>query len=159
MELKKGSFLAIWVIAILFATSNPVEGRYHYHKKQKKAGDPGSPAPPPDLSPSPEPSAPPPSPSPSPVIGPPSIPSDPSPDPRSSGASCIFDVTTFGAVGDGSTDDTAAFRAAWKAACAVESGTVLAPSGYSFMITSTIFSGPCQPGLVFQVRINRPRQL
>ncbi|KAJ1388277.1 Pectin lyase fold/virulence factor [Sesbania bispinosa] len=54
-------------------------------------------------------------------------------------------------VGDGSADDTAAFREAWKAACAVESGVILAPENYSFKITSTIFSGPCKPGLVFQV--------
>lgn len=66
---------------------------------------------------------------------------------------CIFDVRDYGAVGDGSADDTAAFRAAWKAACAVEAGVVLAPSDYVFKITSTIFSGPCKPGLVFQVSI------
>jgi len=54
-------------------------------------------------------------------------------------------------VGDGSCDDTAAFQDAWKAACAVESGVVLAPEGGVFKITSTIFSGPCKPGLVFQV--------
>lgn len=81
---------------------------------------------------------------------PPSIPSDPSTRPDND--TCIFDVTEFGAVGDGSTDDTAAFRSAWKAACQVENGVVLAPSGLVFTITSTIFTGPCQPGLVFQVR-------
>lgn len=89
---------------------------------------------------------------------PPSIPSDPSygppetqPDSNSS-TSCVFDVTDFGAVGDGDTDDTAAFRSAWKAACQVENAVVLVPSDLVFTITSTIFSGPCQPGLVFQVR-------
>lgn len=83
-----------------------------------------------------------------------SIPSDPSygPAPQpDNDTTCIFDVTEFGAVGDGSTDDTAAFRSAWKAACQVENGVVLAPSGLAFLITSTIFSGPCQPGLVFRV--------
>ncbi|OWM88005.1 polygalacturonase At1g48100 isoform X2 [Punica granatum] len=153
MEPSK-TLLAIWVIVTLFSTSNVVEGRYHYHKRPKKGGggSSGSPVPPPDSSPpseSPVPSTPATSP---PVVGPPGIPSDPSPDPsRGSDTDGIFDVTSFGAVGDGSTDDTAAFTAAWKAACAVESGTILAPSGYSFMITSTIFSGPCKPGLVFQV--------
>lgn len=165
MDLKRG-FTAIWVVAILFSTRNAVEGRYHYHKRQKKVSsshsDSGSesPVPPPDPSPSLESPVPPPdlSPSPQPTVPsspanstPPSVPSDPYPDPRISGTNGIFDVTSFGAVGDGSTNDTAAFRAAWKAACAVESGTILAPSGYSFMITSTIFSGPCKPGLVFQV--------
>ncbi|KAF6156486.1 hypothetical protein GIB67_011287 [Kingdonia uniflora] len=65
--------------------------------------------------------------------------------------SCIFDVTSFGAVGNCSTDDIDAFRAARKAACAVESGVLLAPADYTFIIRSTIFSGPCKPGVVFQV--------
>ncbi|KAK9084412.1 hypothetical protein Scep_030883 [Stephania cephalantha] len=64
---------------------------------------------------------------------------------------CVFDVMSFGAVGDGSTDDTDAFREAWKAACAVESGVLLAPPDHTFTITSTIFSGPCKPGLIFQL--------
>lgn len=87
---------------------------------------------------------------------PPSIPSDPSYGPsrpdNDTITTCIFDVTEFGAIGDGATDDTAAFRAAWKAACQVENAVVLAPSGLVFTITSTIFTGPCQPGLAFQVR-------
>ncbi|KAH6808570.1 Pectin lyase-like superfamily protein [Perilla frutescens var. frutescens] len=98
--------------------------------------------------------APSPTPTPTPTY-PPSIPSDPSRDPtqpdENTNTTCIFDVTEFGAVGDGSSDDTAAFRSAWKAACQVENSVVLAPSGLVFMITSTIFSGPCQPGLVLQV--------
>ncbi|KAK9147111.1 hypothetical protein Sjap_007014 [Stephania japonica] len=64
---------------------------------------------------------------------------------------CVFNVMSFGAVGDGSTDDTDAFRAAWKAACAVESGVLLAPADNTFTITSTIFSGPCKPGFIFQL--------
>ncbi|XP_051127753.1 polygalacturonase At1g48100 isoform X2 [Andrographis paniculata] len=76
----------------------------------------------------------------------PAAPSDPD-----DNSSCIFDVTAFGAVGDGATDDTEAFRSAWKEACQVENGVVLVPSELVFVITSTIFSGPCQPGLVFQV--------
>ncbi|KAK4797545.1 hypothetical protein SAY86_029871 [Trapa natans] len=159
---------AVWAITFLvISTSSVVEGRYHhYHKRQKKVigNSPLAvevfPAAPPALSPSleysPDPShspqtSIPSSPAAAGISAPPTVPSDPYPDPRSSGTSCIFDVTSFGAVGDGTTDDTAAFRAAWKAACAVKSGTVLAPSGLSFMITSTIFSGPCNPGLVFQV--------
>lgn len=117
-----------------------VEGRYHHHKKPKKI----SPAP---SDPSPPSLVPPPS---------PSVPSDPYPypnDPGESPSDCIFDVRSFGAVGDGEADDTAAFRAAWKAACAVESGVLFAPENYCFKITSTIFSGPCKPGLVFQVRM------
>ncbi|KAG8084965.1 hypothetical protein GUJ93_ZPchr0010g8380 [Zizania palustris] len=64
---------------------------------------------------------------------------------------CVFDVRAFGAVGDGTTDDTEAFRAAWKAACAVEAAVLSVPSDGTFTITTTTFAGPCNPGLVFQV--------
>ncbi|KAL0921891.1 hypothetical protein M5K25_005837 [Dendrobium thyrsiflorum] len=70
---------------------------------------------------------------------------------NSSSDPCIFDVTAFGAVGDGFTDDTEAFRSAWRAACAVDSSILLVPSNGVFMITSTIFSGPCQTEFIFQV--------
>ncbi|XP_041001796.1 polygalacturonase At1g48100-like [Juglans microcarpa x Juglans regia] len=137
MDLARTLLVMIWITASLFfQNSSNVEGRYHYHKKQNKS----SPAPPHE---SQDPSSP---------ANPPSAPSDPYPnDPGSSSTNSVFDVTSFGAVGDGCTDDTAAFTAAWKAACAVESGVVLAPADYCFIITSTIFSGPCKPGLVFQV--------
>ncbi|CAH1442360.1 unnamed protein product [Lactuca virosa] len=72
-------------------------------------------------------------------------------DEMNSVSSCVFDVKNYGAIGNGSTDDTPAFVDAWKAACAVESATLLVPFGFTFMITSTLFSGPCKPGLVFQV--------
>lgn len=143
----------IWIFLALFLqNATNVEGRHHYHKSQKKNNpDEGSsstsPVPPPEAQ---DPA--PPSPAYSPV---PTVPSDPSPKPSNSSSGCIYDVTAFGAVGDGSADDTPAFTTAWKAACAVESGVVLAPAGYTFTITSTIFSGPCKPGLVFQVRMGK----
>ncbi|KAM7277251.1 hypothetical protein ACFE04_019117 [Oxalis oulophora] len=63
---------------------------------------------------------------------------------------CAF--LEFGAVGDGLTDDTKAFKAAWDAACdSLDSSTILVPSGLSFMIQSTIFTGPCQSALVLQI--------
>lgn len=150
MELFRGLVVISLLVIILLQNSSNVQGRYHYHKTKNKshnkADSPVSPAP--DNVPEPQdPSVP------SSPVNPPQIPSDPYPnDPAGNSSSdCIFDVTSYGAVGDGSTDDTSAFVAAWKAACAVESGVVLAPEGYVFMITSTIFSGPCKPGLVFQV--------
>ncbi|KAJ0621606.1 putative endo-polygalacturonase [Helianthus annuus] len=127
--------MKIFLVILLLVNWSNVEGRYHYHKKQKKAPPPAPALPPPDPIISPTPDY-------TPIV---SVPSDPVQD------DCVFDVTDYGAIGDGSTDDTAAFVAAWKAACAVESGTLLVPSGCTFMITSTIFSGPCKPGLVFQV--------
>ncbi|KAL2341619.1 hypothetical protein Fmac_009559 [Flemingia macrophylla] len=132
MSLIHWSFI-LWTTMILFIHNlDNVEGRYNNHKRQKK----NSPAhKPPAKSPTlKDPS--PPSPS-------PSVPSNPS--------NHIFNVRSFGAVGDGSADDTDAVMVAWKSACAVNSGVVLLPENYYFKITSTIFSGPCKPGLVFQV--------
>ncbi|KAM4116659.1 hypothetical protein ACB094_02G067700 [Castanea mollissima] len=138
------TLLAIWIIAsLVFQNSSNVEGRYHYHRpKSSNRGSSGSKSP--VSSPDPQ--------DPSSPTSPPSVPSDPYPnDPRNSSKNCVFDVRSYGAVGDGSNDDTEAFRQAWKEACAVESAVILAPEDHSFIITSTIFSGPCKPGLVFQV--------
>lgn len=146
MELIRVFFTLCITVILLNHNLGNVEGRYHPHTKQKKLSSvPNAPA---DPSPEPEnPAVPPPSDS-------PTVPSDPYPnDNQTSTSECVFDVRSFGAVGDGCADDTQAFRAAWKAACAVESGIVLAPENYSFIITSTIFSGPCKPGLVLQVRM------
>jgi polygalacturonase len=64
----------------------------------------------------------------------------------------IFNVQSFGAIGDGVTDDTLAFKMAWDSACQAESsGILLVPKGYSFMIQTTIFTGPCKSGITFQV--------
>ncbi|GJN35675.1 hypothetical protein PR202_gb24470 [Eleusine coracana subsp. coracana] len=74
------------------------------------------------------------------------VPSDPA-----TSEPCVFDVRAYGAVGDGSTDDTRAFQEAWRAACDADSAVILVPSDGTFTITTTTFSGPCKPGLVFQV--------
>lgn len=65
----------------------------------------------------------------------------------------VYDVRMFGGVGDGVADDTDAFKTAWDSACQTHSGVLLVPHGYTFMIQSTIFTGPCQNGFVFQVAI------
>ncbi|KAK9266703.1 hypothetical protein L1049_007356 [Liquidambar formosana] len=79
-------------------------------------------------------------------------PADPADDWNSYNSTGVFNVRTFGAIGDGITDDTEAFKATWDTACQVEeSAVLLVPYGYSFMIQSTIFTGPCQSELVFQV--------
>ncbi|KAK7818788.1 polygalacturonase [Quercus suber] len=87
-----------------------------------------------------------------------SLPPDPAPEAVSpsynvhSGSSITtFNVQSFGAIGDGVTDDTQAFKMAWDTACQAEkSGILLVPKGYSFMIQSTIFTGPCKSGITFQ---------
>lgn len=65
----------------------------------------------------------------------------------------IFNVQSFGAVGDTVTDDTQAFKSAWEMACQVKSAILLVPHGYSFMIQPMIFAGPCRNGLTFQVHL------
>ncbi|KAK7284542.1 hypothetical protein RJT34_19289 [Clitoria ternatea] len=73
--------------------------------------------------------------------------------PPSRNASVVFNVQTFGAIGDGIADDTESFKMAWDTACQSESevNVILVPKGFSFIIQSTIFTGPCQGGLVFKV--------
>lgn len=93
---------------------------------------------------------------------PPCIPpeaSAPSPDENLNNYTSTHDVRMFGAVGDGETDDTEAFKTAWDSACQTDSGVLLVPYGYTFMIQSTIFTGPCQSGFVFQVTLFYPVSL
>ncbi|XP_015074404.1 polygalacturonase At1g48100 [Solanum pennellii] len=157
--MEKIFLLLCLIIIIITSNSINVDARHHISKKtkSKKVISHNNSAPSPiegsvnEPSPSPSPVS-----SSSPVSSPSSnvVPSDPS---YGGGPTlnpeedCIFDVMEYGAVGDGSTDDTEAFVAAWKAACQVESAVLLAPADRIFMITSTIFYGPCKPGLEFRV--------
>ncbi|CAL5096392.1 unnamed protein product [Urochloa decumbens] len=76
---------------------------------------------------------------------PPLLPAAPSQD-------TVFNVVDFGAKGDGVTDDTQAFEAAWAAACKVEASTVLVPSELEFVVGPISFSGPyCKPNILFQL--------
>ncbi|GFY89084.1 pectin lyase-like superfamily protein [Actinidia rufa] len=79
-----------------------------------------------------------------------SLPPSPAPEAAGLGPVAVFSVLSFGAVGDGVTDDTPAFKMAWDTACQTKSATLLVPLRYSFMIQSTIFTGPCKSGLVLQ---------
>ncbi|KAL0371579.1 UNVERIFIED_CONTAM: Polygalacturonase [Sesamum angustifolium] len=106
--------------------------RYHYHHKRHKHSHHASqismpPSPPPEASNS-----------------------APSPDENSNNYNGIYDVRMFGAVGDGVTD-TEAFKTAWDSACQTDAGILLVPYSYTFMIQSTIFTGPCESGFIFQV--------
>ncbi|KAI3512414.1 hypothetical protein L1887_19729 [Cichorium endivia] len=129
-------FHGIFLTLLVFFTN--VEGRYNFHNNQNKgSSDPNANIP-------------------RTLLYPPAVPSDPVSAPTELGDNMnsvtgVFNVKDYGAIGDGSTDDTPAFVSAWKGACAVESATVLVPFGSTFMLTSTVFSGPCKPGLVFQV--------
>jgi hypothetical protein len=91
----------------------------------------------------------PPMPSPAPPVNPPAVVPPVSAPVAKQNGSCgkVFDVRAFGASGNG----LRAFRAAWKAACSSDFSTLLVPSDGVFTITSTIFTGPCKPGLTFQI--------
>ncbi|KAK7397088.1 hypothetical protein VNO78_18255 [Psophocarpus tetragonolobus] len=82
-----------------------------------------------------------------------SLPPSPAPEALSQNANpFVFNVKSFGAVADGVSDDTEAFKLAWEAAChAEESGTILVPKGHIFLIQSTIFTGPCNSILTLKV--------
>ncbi|KAM0009359.1 putative endo-polygalacturonase [Helianthus debilis subsp. tardiflorus] len=57
-----------------------------------------------------------------------------------------FDVTLYNAIGDGITDDTAAFVQAWGDLCAdiSEHPTLIIPSDKTFLIHCVVFAGPCK---------------
>ncbi|KAK1429615.1 hypothetical protein QVD17_11829 [Tagetes erecta] len=57
-----------------------------------------------------------------------------------------FDVTSYGAIGDGDTDDTDAFVRAWGDLCADSSldPTLIIPPEKTFLIRCVKFTGPCQ---------------
>lgn len=63
----------------------------------------------------------------------------------------VFNVISFGAIGNGVTDDTKAFKMAWDSACQTEDSEILIPKGHSFMLQSTIFTGPCKSGFKMQI--------
>ncbi|PWA72329.1 Glycoside hydrolase, family 28 [Artemisia annua] len=63
-----------------------------------------------------------------------------------------FNVLNYGAKGDGKSDDTKAFQAAWANACKVEASTMIVPSDYKFLVGATSFSGSdCQKNIIFQI--------
>ncbi|XP_062109479.1 polygalacturonase At1g48100 [Humulus lupulus] len=63
----------------------------------------------------------------------------------------IFNVLSFGAKGDGVSDDSKALLAAWEAACKVSGATVIIPSKYKFLIKPITLQGPCMPHLILQI--------
>lgn len=137
------------------------QARHHHHHDHEHKHKHHSPPPMPSPSPSPSTSSPSPlpscSPSPSPFPSRSPLPS-PSPSPTNvphdiCDGDGIFDVRDFGAIGDGVADETNAFKEAWDSACQCQANSpiFLVPHGYSFVLQSTIFTGPCQSPLIFQV--------
>ncbi|CAH8268942.1 unnamed protein product [Arabidopsis lyrata] len=66
--------------------------------------------------------------------------------------SSTVSVSNFGAKGDGKTDDTQAFKKAWKKACSTNGVTTfLIPKGKTYLLKSTRFRGPCKSLRNFQI--------
>ncbi|PKA55172.1 putative polygalacturonase [Apostasia shenzhenica] len=71
---------------------------------------------------------------------------------RSQGAGRIpVNVDSFGAVGDGDTDDTKAFLSAWEKACSLDNAVFLVPEQRRYKVNATRFRGPCQKKLIIQI--------
>ncbi|XVE92376.1 hypothetical protein REPUB_Repub01dG0092100 [Reevesia pubescens] len=128
-------FMAIMILVFIASSITSVEGRKHSvkkgkpHKNKKDKNNKGN-----DTAPGS-------SPSPAPLPGYGSY----------SSGSKIFDVLSFGAKGDGVSDDSKALLAAWKAACKVPGATVEIPSEFKFLVKPITLQGPCMPDLVFQI--------
>jgi len=69
----------------------------------------------------------------------------------------VYDVRKYGAVGNGVADDTVSFKTAWDSACSNNKNNTASvlhvPYGFTFMIRSTIFTGPCRSYQYFQVPV------
>ncbi|KAL3631004.1 hypothetical protein CASFOL_023988 [Castilleja foliolosa] len=130
------------------------KSHHHSTKNKQKAPKASPPLPPPPPSGpifTPPPAVTPPPPSPPPAVGPIQIP--PPKKGNANAPNCsVFDVLDFGAKGDGNTDDTKAFQAAWAAACKIEASVINVPAKYVFLVGPVSFSGPyCQHNIVFQL--------
>uniref|UniRef100_K4A1H6 Pectate lyase superfamily protein domain-containing protein n=1 Tax=Setaria italica TaxID=4555 RepID=K4A1H6_SETIT len=75
--------------------------------------------------------------------------------PRRSASSATgvqFDVGSFGAAGDGQTDDTGAFQNARSQACSsAQPAVLLVPAGKSYFVKETSLSGPCKSKVTFKL--------
>ncbi|XP_010527120.1 PREDICTED: probable polygalacturonase At3g15720 [Tarenaya hassleriana] len=62
------------------------------------------------------------------------------------------DVTKFGAIGDGKTDDSKAFLKAWEKVCgANDPQTLQIPHGKNFLLQPLAFNGPCKSTIQVQL--------
>ncbi|KAJ0806707.1 putative endo-polygalacturonase [Helianthus annuus] len=67
-----------------------------------------------------------------------------------SSSKVTYNVTSFGAKGDGNTDSTKAFLSAWSAACnSTKSAVIYVPTGTFLLATAITFAGErCQSGSI-----------
>ncbi|XP_027938004.1 polygalacturonase-like [Vigna unguiculata] len=62
----------------------------------------------------------------------------------------MVNVNDYGAHGDGKTDDTLAFKKAWKVACS-SAGAVFVVPQKSYVLKPITFSGPCKSNIAVQI--------
>ncbi|GLT98560.1 hypothetical protein SLE2022_160600 [Rubroshorea leprosula] len=64
-----------------------------------------------------------------------------------------FDVTKYGATGDGKSDDSQAFIKAWKDVCGSTSKnpTLIIPEGKTYLLNPIKFEGPCKSAVAVQI--------
>ncbi|KDO82376.1 hypothetical protein CISIN_1g0424472mg, partial [Citrus sinensis] len=67
------------------------------------------------------------------------------------GGKVLVNVDSFGAAGDGVSDDTQAFLNAWNTACSTPKSVFLVPAGRHYLVSATRFKGPCADKLVIQI--------
>ncbi|KAL8137918.1 hypothetical protein V2J09_003919 [Rumex salicifolius] len=63
----------------------------------------------------------------------------------------LVNVDSFGAVGDGVSDDTQAFKSAWNQACSTRRSVLLVPEGRTYLVNATRFQGPCAKSLSIRI--------
>ncbi|KAI7724795.1 hypothetical protein M8C21_031220 [Ambrosia artemisiifolia] len=63
----------------------------------------------------------------------------------------LVNVDSFGAAGDGVSDDTKAFANAWKQACSTAAAVLLVPPDRTYLVNATRFRGPCAEDLIVQI--------
>lgn len=67
------------------------------------------------------------------------------------GEIAVVNVESFGAQGDGITDDTQAFMNAWQMACSLSNSVFLVPEGYVYLVKPITFTGPCNCSMIVQI--------
>ncbi|XP_077244151.1 putative polygalacturonase At1g80170 [Tasmannia lanceolata] len=67
------------------------------------------------------------------------------------GGRVLVNVDSFGAVGDGVSDDTQAFLSAWNKACSIDRSVFLVPEGRRYLVKAARFRGPCADKLIIQI--------
>ncbi|KAM7251292.1 hypothetical protein ACFE04_023175 [Oxalis oulophora] len=67
------------------------------------------------------------------------------------GGRIMVNVDSFGADGNGNSDDTEAFVKAWSTACSTPNSAFLVPTGRTYLVNATRFTGPCADKLIIQI--------